>query len=189
MSEAARAPRRFAAHETARERALEGRELAGFRARAIAFGVDFLLSGVAFMGIVLPLGVLAAKLGWIKHDVKLEFDFHHWYALPFLVAYFGLLAWFGDGRTPGKRLTRIRVVSLTHERLTLWQAIESGVKPTKQFMLHYAREKDLALFVNDNARAGVGRDGSRGQFEADDDQDRNWYWAVHPHVSPRFISE
>jgi len=127
MSEAARAPRRFAAHETARERALEGRELAGFRARAIAFGVDFLLSGVAFMGIVLPLGVLAAKLGWIKHDVKLEFDFHHWYALPFLVAYFGLLAWFGDGRTPGKRLTRIRVVSLTHERLTLWQAIERAL--------------------------------------------------------------
>jgi len=127
MSEAARAPRSFAAHETARERALEGRELAGFRARAIAFGIDFLLSGVAFMGIVLPLGVLAAKLGWIKHDVKLEFDFHHWYALPFLVAYFGLLAWFGDGRTPGKRLTRIRVVSLTHERLTLWQAIERAL--------------------------------------------------------------
>jgi flagellar biosynthetic protein FliP len=29
-----------------------------------------------------------------------------------------------------------------------WQAIESGVQPPKQFMLHYAREKDLALFVN-----------------------------------------
>ena len=29
-----------------------------------------------------------------------------------------------------------------------WQAIESGVQPPKKFMLHYAREKDLALFVN-----------------------------------------
>jgi flagellar biosynthesis protein FliP len=29
-----------------------------------------------------------------------------------------------------------------------WQAVERGVQPPKQFMLHYAREKDLALFVN-----------------------------------------
>jgi flagellar biosynthesis protein FliP len=29
-----------------------------------------------------------------------------------------------------------------------WQAIERGVQPPKKFMLHYAREKDLALFVN-----------------------------------------
>lgn len=29
-----------------------------------------------------------------------------------------------------------------------WEAIERGVQPAKKFMLHYAREKDLALFVN-----------------------------------------
>jgi flagellar biosynthetic protein FliP len=29
-----------------------------------------------------------------------------------------------------------------------WDAIERGVQPVKTFMLHYAREKDLALFVN-----------------------------------------
>ncbi|HEX6773638.1 MAG TPA: flagellar type III secretion system pore protein FliP [Acidobacteriaceae bacterium] len=29
-----------------------------------------------------------------------------------------------------------------------WEAIERGVHPAKKFMLHYAREKDLALFVN-----------------------------------------
>jgi flagellar biosynthesis protein FliP len=28
-----------------------------------------------------------------------------------------------------------------------WQAVEKGVQPPKQFMLRYAREKDLALFV------------------------------------------
>jgi uncharacterized RDD family membrane protein YckC len=59
-------PRRFAAHETDRERALEGSPLAGFRARGIAFVVDFLLM-------------------------------------------------------------RIRVVSLTHPRLTLWQSIERAL--------------------------------------------------------------
>src|ERR1700760_313100 len=29
-----------------------------------------------------------------------------------------------------------------------WQALERGVQPPKRFMLHYAREKDWALFVN-----------------------------------------
>jgi len=122
-----RPPRRFTAHETDRERALEGMPLASFRARAIAFWVDFMLAGVAFIAVVIPLGSLAGRLGWLKHDVKLEFDFHHWYALPFLVAYFGLLAYWTDGRTPGKRLAGIRVVSLKHARLTLWQSLERAL--------------------------------------------------------------
>lgn len=32
-------------------------------------------------------------------------------------------------------------------RVTGWQAIELGSQPPKHFMLHYAREKDLALFT------------------------------------------
>jgi flagellar biosynthesis protein FliP len=33
-------------------------------------------------------------------------------------------------------------------QLSGWEAVERGVQPPKQFMLRYAREKDLALFVN-----------------------------------------
>jgi flagellar biosynthesis protein FliP len=33
-------------------------------------------------------------------------------------------------------------------QLTGWQAIDKGTEPVKKFMLHYAREKDLALFVS-----------------------------------------
>lgn len=33
-------------------------------------------------------------------------------------------------------------------QITGWQALERGVQPPKKFMLRYAREKDLALFVN-----------------------------------------
>ena len=32
-------------------------------------------------------------------------------------------------------------------QLTGWQAIDRGAQPVKQFLLHYAREKDLALFT------------------------------------------
>ncbi len=34
-----------------------------------------------------------------------------------------------------------------HGQISGWEAIERGAEPPKQFMLHYAREKDLALFT------------------------------------------
>jgi hypothetical protein len=40
------------------------------------------------------------------------------------VLYFGPSNFFWNGRTPGKRLFRISVVSLVHDRLTLWHSIE-----------------------------------------------------------------
>jgi uncharacterized RDD family membrane protein YckC len=43
------------------------------------------------------------------------------------VAYFALGAYLGRGQTPGKRLCRIRVVSLVHERLSFWHAFERAL--------------------------------------------------------------
>ena len=50
--------------------------------------------------------------------------FKNWYSVIWWVLYFGLATYFGNGRTPGKRLMGIRVVSLVHERLGLWHSIE-----------------------------------------------------------------
>jgi uncharacterized RDD family membrane protein YckC len=47
-------------------------------------------------------------------------------ALLFLL-YFGLGTYFGRGQTLGKRLLGIRVVSLTHDQLSLWQCIERAL--------------------------------------------------------------
>jgi uncharacterized RDD family membrane protein YckC len=41
--------------------------------------------------------------------------------------YFGLATFFWNGRTPGKRWFRIRVVSLVHERMSLWHSIERAL--------------------------------------------------------------
>jgi len=79
------------------------------------------------MGIVLPGGMLAVRPGLVTHDVNLKFDFAHWYSLVFLVVYFALATYWGNGRTPGKWLCGIRVVSLVHERMTLWHSIERGL--------------------------------------------------------------
>lgn len=40
---------------------------------------------------------------------------------------FGFFVWKTNGPTPGKRLLRIRVLSLTHQRITLWQSIERAL--------------------------------------------------------------
>jgi uncharacterized RDD family membrane protein YckC len=43
------------------------------------------------------------------------------------VLYFGLATWRWNGRTIGKRLMKIRVVSIVHERMTLWHSIERAL--------------------------------------------------------------
>ena len=43
------------------------------------------------------------------------------------VLYCGVLLWAGKGRTPGKRLLRIRVVSLAHRHITFWHAVERAL--------------------------------------------------------------
>jgi hypothetical protein len=43
------------------------------------------------------------------------------------VLYFGLLTWKGNGRTPGKRLMKIRVVSIVHRHLSLWHSVERAL--------------------------------------------------------------
>ena len=59
--------------------------------------------------------------------VNLKFDFEHWYSLVLLVVYFGLSNYWGNGRTFGKWLLKIRAVSIVHERLTLWQSFERAL--------------------------------------------------------------
>jgi uncharacterized RDD family membrane protein YckC len=43
------------------------------------------------------------------------------------VAYFAIALKLGKGRTPGKWLMKIRVVSLTHHQIGWWQSIERGL--------------------------------------------------------------
>jgi len=121
----------FDVHETARMQALEGRELASFGARAAAFAADFAIAGLLFMvfftvvGLPLAHALIRAGVVRLHGDVMLRLNFfHNWYSVVWLVLYFGLATYFGNGRTPGKRLLGIRVVSLVHERLSLWDAVE-----------------------------------------------------------------
>lgn len=45
-------------------------------------------------------------------------------------------------------VNQVAVQPFRDGRISGWQAIERGTEPPKRFMLHYAREKDLALFAS-----------------------------------------
>jgi uncharacterized RDD family membrane protein YckC len=119
----------YNAHETERMHQVHGAQLASFKARAIAFVIDFCSAFLLFTAIFILGARLASILGWleIKRNVNLEFDLHHWYSILFVVLYFGLSTYLGNGKTPGKWLMGIRVVSLAHERLSLWHSFERAL--------------------------------------------------------------
>ena len=43
------------------------------------------------------------------------------------VAYFGFFLWRGKGQTPGKRLMKVRVVSLVHAHISFWHSVERAL--------------------------------------------------------------
>jgi uncharacterized RDD family membrane protein YckC len=120
-------PTLFNGHEVDRIRALEGAPLASFRARALAFVLDLAIVLALYIAVNLP-AALRHRASSPNGHLTVHFDpFHGLWGLVALVLYFGLVTFFGHGRTPGKRLLRIRVVSTAHEHLSLWQSIERAL--------------------------------------------------------------
>ena len=130
----------FNPHETYLTHALAGTPLAPFSRRLWAFLFD------SFLLILLDLPAKMALQYFIQYKLHItenahEVIIHHVHARAqfsmdmtlevlwtiFLILYFGLFFRFTNGLTPGKRLLGIRVVSLTHPRLSLWQSIERAL--------------------------------------------------------------
>jgi len=124
-----RKPRHFHAHETARFDALSGVQLASFRQRAWAMVIDMAIVG--FVQLIFGLHgcshgshessgpiTFAGLLMMCAHKVENLLEF---------TLYFAVMLKLGKGQTPGKRLMKARVVSLTHEEISWWQSIERGL--------------------------------------------------------------
>lgn len=123
----ARGYKLFEAHGTARASALEGTVLASFRSRAAAFLLDMAVVLVLVILWGLPGAIREVRLGHTQ-TLAVPFEpFNSLEGLLFTVLYFGAATWVGRGRTLGKRALGIRVVSLTHERITLWQSVERAL--------------------------------------------------------------
>jgi len=144
--------RTFSAHETAWLLELDGIELAPFWRRAVAFVLDIGLISIALMA-TLALGAycyakilenqghaihhISASLKGSKFEIESDNAAFNRHAddetvrivteLLIPVLYFGTLTWRLKGRTPGKLLTRIRVVSVVHPHLTFWHSVERAL--------------------------------------------------------------
>jgi len=103
---------------------LEGMPLASFSRRLAAFMIDFGIIVIFLALLSLPAAIRAAR----KTNVfAMNLDPFHGWELLTLPLYFGLSCYWGRGRTIGKKLLQIRVVSLAHERLSLWHSIERSL--------------------------------------------------------------
>jgi uncharacterized RDD family membrane protein YckC len=117
----------FNPHETARVESLAGAPLASFRRRGAAFAIDFFFVLLTYIPVEIARQFVVLTLQHRKLDIQVAFDFHDPGNVIWLVLYFGLWVWRSNGLTPGKWLMRIRVVSLTHAKITLWQAVERAM--------------------------------------------------------------
>jgi len=108
--------------------------LASFKQRAIAFAIDLVLALIVLM---IGIGITAFcywmyKTGGKGGTFVLHFDEKSWYGQLILdillpILYFGLSTYFWNGKTPGKRIMKIRTVSLIHKKITLWHSIERAL--------------------------------------------------------------
>jgi uncharacterized RDD family membrane protein YckC len=153
--------RNFSARETEWMLELDGIELAGFRRRALAFVIDWIMIslvftlmavviGGAYLGVRYLRGQPMPNLSHVVNDKDTDYNFNigpghavvkergveksiAQETIDLLtdvivpVLYFGILLWRGKGRTPGKRLMKIRVVSIVHRHLSFWHCVERAL--------------------------------------------------------------
>jgi uncharacterized RDD family membrane protein YckC len=126
-----RKPRLYNPQETGRMRELSGMELASFTSRAAAFFIDFVFAGALFLVGLMGFFKIANRytsLGANNQHLNVELNFfENWYSVVYLVLFFGLSVYLGNGRTIGKRIMGIRVVSIVHHRTGLWHSIERAL--------------------------------------------------------------
>lgn len=117
------ARRHFHTHTGAHADSLNGTLLAAFWQRLLGYCVDLLVAVIVWF---------PAEYSW-RHfllqetNIHIVWDFHEAGNIIVMVLYWGLANYFGNGQTPGKWVARTRVVSLTSERMGLWQSIERGL--------------------------------------------------------------
>ena len=109
--------------------ALAGTPLARFWPRFAAYCIDISFVLVTYIPMEFARQYLVAR--FLHHEENIhfdvKFDFHEVGNLVWLVLYYGLSVWMTNGRTIGKWLMGLRVVSLTHRKISFWQAVERAL--------------------------------------------------------------
>jgi uncharacterized RDD family membrane protein YckC len=124
MNQQAKAERRrYHAHAGARADRLDGLLLATFGQRLLGYCVDLVIAVIIWF----PIEFSWRYFFHHEKDIHLVWDFHHAGNYIVMVLYWGLATYFCNGRTLGKWVARTQVLSLTSERMGLWQSVERGL--------------------------------------------------------------
>ena len=115
--------RRFQAHESARMEALNGLPLAFFWQRWLGHWIDIVFA-IVIWG---PSEVAWRRFVLHQENIHVSWDFHEPGNIIVMLLYWGLFNYFSNGRTPGKWIARTKIVSLTGERMGLWQSFERAL--------------------------------------------------------------
>ena len=110
----------FHLHETTRLKQLDGLPLATFPQRAIGYVIDVLIAVLIWA----PLEVVWRRYVLHETNIEVRWDFHEIGNIVVMLLYWPAFHYFANGRTPGKWIARTRIMSLTSERMGLWQSIE-----------------------------------------------------------------
>lgn len=116
-------PRVFELHEAERLHALEGLPLATFPQRALGYFVDILVAIVVWA----PPEFLWRHYLLHEEHIEMRWDFHEAGNVIVMLLYWALFNYFANGRTPGKFVAHTQVMSLTGERMGLWQSVERAL--------------------------------------------------------------
>ena len=117
----------------------EETNLANFWQRGIAFIIDLILILLLLAGVALILQGLGLNLKHLEFKTLSDVDVdvegigdHTTKFLKYGVAsiptlYFALFTYFSNGKTPGKWIMHIRIVSLYHHRISFWHCVERAL--------------------------------------------------------------
>lgn len=113
--------------------------LASIKRRFFAFLIDWIVIVLLYLLIILIFSLFGVN-GWninviTMFDVEIETNIHNHYFIILLKIFFGLLPvlyftlslFFSDGRTLGKYLLGLKVVSLYHKHVGLWHCFERSL--------------------------------------------------------------
>jgi uncharacterized RDD family membrane protein YckC len=129
------ADRVFQFHGASRISELEGKRLASFQRRAFAFIIDLIICWLLLILVMALLGLILwfrNTGGELSTSYSFRFEQGSWYGKLIIrilvpVLYFGMLTFLMKGKTIGKKLMRIRVVSLATDRISFRKAIERAL--------------------------------------------------------------
>jgi uncharacterized RDD family membrane protein YckC len=113
----------FHMHETARMHALEGLPLAAFWQRLFGFSIDLLVAVLVWI----PVEFSLRRYLLHQSELNLTWNFHEPGNIVVMVLYWAVCNYVGNGQTPGKWAARTRVMSLTGDRLGVWQSVERAL--------------------------------------------------------------